>query len=168
MAGRAISIVSRIVFILCGLVSLVTAVPYAIMRGIDLPYQREWIIFVVGLAIVGGLSITIGLLPASWIAKVCKKNPNDARVFSTPLKWLGVFATIAYIVGVGAYFAPHSWNLDPQLMLALCPMYLIRITIDLPATPIFFLLAPMNAAVYGALGVVVGYVRFAIHKNRDL
>jgi hypothetical protein len=167
MPRRAKAIVSRVVFLLCGLVSLVTAAPYAMLRGVDLPYQREWIIFVVALALVGGCSITLALLPASWLAKACRKDSNDTRLFSTPLKWVGVFAAIAYVLAIGAYFVPHSWNLDPQFMLSLCPMYLIRMTFDPSAFPIFFLLAPMNAAVYGALGLMVGYARLALRKNHE-
>lgn len=166
MPGRAIAIASRIVFLLCGLVSLVTAAPYVLLRGIDLPYQREWIIFVVALAVVGVSSMAVALLPASWTGKVCRKGANDPRLFSTPLKFLGVFAAAAYLVAIVAYFAPHSWNLDPQLMFCLCPMYFIRMTFDPSPVPIFFLLAPMNAAVYGALGATLGCALSAFRSAR--
>jgi hypothetical protein len=164
MAGRAFRVTSRIVFFLCGLISLLTAVPYALLQGVDLPFQSEWIIFVIALAFIGGFSVAAALLPSSWIAKWCKKEWDDQRL-STPLKLLGIFAAIAYLVAVGAYFAPHNWNLNSQLMLLLCPMYFVKMTIDPSAVPIFLLLAPMNAAAYGSLGLTLGYARLIFRRR---
>lgn len=161
MAGRAIRITSRIAFFLCGAVSLFTAAPYFVERGADLPVQSEWIVFVVVLGLIGVLNVAVTFLPRSWIARVCRKDRDDTRLFSAPLKLLGVFAAIFYVLALVAYLAPHSWNLSPQLMLMLCPMYLVKMTIDPPPVVIFFLLAPMNAAVFGALGASLGYARLA-------
>jgi hypothetical protein len=166
MAGRAIRITSRIVFFVCGLVSLFTGVPYAMLRGVDLPVQSEWVIFVVALALVGLFSLAVALLPRSWLANVCKKDRDDERLFYAPLKLLGGFAAISYLLALVAYFAPHNWDLNPQLMLALCPMYLIRMTFDPAPVWIFFVLAPMNAAVYGSLGVTLGYAALAFRERR--
>jgi hypothetical protein len=166
MAGRAVRITSRIAFLLCGLISLLTAVPYAMQRGEDLPVQSEWIVFTVALALVGIFSVTLVVLPRSWIAKVGRRDRDDGQLFSSPLKLLGGFAAISYAVALFAYFAPHRWNLDAQLMLVLCPMYLVKLTIDPPPVVIFFLLAPMNAGVYGALGALLGYARMAFRGRR--
>lgn len=165
MAGRAIRITSRIAFLLCGLISLFTAAPYVAERGEDLPVQSEWIVFAAALAVVGVFNVTLAALPRSWIAKACKKDRNDEQLFSSPFKLLGGFAAISYLLALVAYFAPHSWNLDPQLMLALCPMYLVKMTIDPPPVAIFFLLAPMNAGVYGALGATLGYALLAFRRR---
>jgi len=166
VAGRAIRITSRIVFFGCGLISLLTGVPHAMLRGVDLPVQSEWVIFVVALALVGLFSLALALLPRSLIAKVCKKDRDDERLFSTPLKLLGGFAAISFLLALVAYFAPHSWNLNPQLMLALCPMYVVKMTFDPSPISIFLLLAPMNAAVYGSLGVTLGYAGLAFRGRR--
>jgi len=165
MSGRAVRITGRIAFLLCGLISLFTAVPYVMLRGAELPVQSEWIIFVVALALVGVFSATLAVLPRSWIAKACKKDPDDERLFSAPLRMLGGFAAISYVVALVAYLAPHRWNLDPQLMLALCPMYLVRMMFDPSLVAIFFLLAPMNAAVYGSLGLTLGCARSAFRRR---
>jgi hypothetical protein len=161
MAGRAIRITSRVVFFVCGLISLLTGVPYAMLQGADLPVQSEWVMFVVALALVGLFSLAVALLPRSWLAKACRKDRDEERVFTAPLKLLGGFAAISYLLALVAYFAPHSWNLNSQLMLALCPMYFVKMTIDPSPVSIFFLLAPMNAAVYGSLGVTLGYAGLA-------
>jgi hypothetical protein len=68
-------------------------------------------------------------------------------------------------VAVVAYLAPHSWNLDPQLMFSLCPLYFVKMTFDPSLVTTFFLLAPMNAAVYGSLGLILGYAWLAFRKR---
>jgi len=157
MSGRGIRITARLVFFVCGAVTLLSAVPYALLRGIDLPIQSEWVIFVVALGLVGILGVVAAVMPRSKLASWCKTDRDDRRLFSAPLKILGVFAIIAYGVALLAYFAPHTWNLNPQLMLALCPLYFVRMTIDPSPIEVFFLLAPMNAAVFGTLGLSLGY-----------
>jgi hypothetical protein len=137
------------------------------MRGANLPRQSEWVIFVGALALVGLFSVTLALLPRSLIAKVCRKDRDDEQLFLAPLKWLGGFAIVAYLVAVVAYLAPHSWNLDPQLMFSLCPLYFVKMTFDPSLVATFFLLAPMNAAVYGALGLTLRCAWLAFGKRRS-
>jgi hypothetical protein len=165
MPGRAIRTTARIAFLLCGLISLLTAVPYVLLRGAELPVQSEWIIFVVALGLVGFFSVMLAVLPRSWIAKACKKDRDDEQLFSTPVKLLGAFAAISYVVALVAYLAPHRWNLDPQLMFSLCPMYFVKMTFDPSLAATLFLLAPMNAGVYGALGTSLGYAWLAFRRR---
>jgi hypothetical protein len=164
MARRVITVAARLAFIVCGLISLLTGVPYAMLRGEDLPVESEWIIFVVALALLGVFSVVVALLPRSWITKACMRERKDDRLFSASLKTLGIFAAISYVIAVGAYFAPHTWDLNPQLMLSLCPLYFVKMTIDPSPLWIFFVLAPMNAAVYGAIGTVVAYAWLALRR----
>jgi hypothetical protein len=166
MSGRVIRTTSRIMFSLCGVTSFFTDFPFLMMRGADLPVQSEWVIFVAALTLVGLFSVTIAVLPRSWIAKACRKDRDDAQLFVVPLKWLGGFAAISYLVALVAYLAPHRWNLDPQLMLSLCPLYFVKLTFDPSLIATFFLLAPMNAAVYGSLGLTLGYAWLAFHKRQ--
>jgi hypothetical protein len=44
-------------------------------------------------------------------------------------------------------------------------MYLVKMTFDPPAAAVFLLLAPMNAAVYGSLGLTVAYGWLAFGKR---
>ena len=136
------------------------------LRGAELPVQSEWVIFVVALALVGVFSVTLAVLPRSWIARACKTDRDDEQLFLAPVKLLAGFAAISYLLALVAYLAPHSWNLDPQLMLALCPMYLVKMMFDPSLVATFLLLAPMNAAVYGALGLTLGYAWLALRKRR--
>lgn len=166
MTGRAIRITARILFVLCGLISLITGAPYVMLRGIDLPVQSEWVIFAVILGLTGFLSVVIGLLPRSWIAKTCKRDRDDTFLYSAPLKVLGGFAATFYLAAAVAYLAPHRWDLDPQFMLAMCPLYFVKMNFDPSLVAVFFVLAPMNAAVYGSLGLSVGYVWLAFGRRR--
>ena len=165
MSPRAVRVTSRIVFCLCGLISLFTAVPFLMLRGTDLPVQSEWIIFVVILGALGLFSLTVAVLPRSWIAKICRKDRDDERLLSSPLKSLGVFAAISYGVALVAFLAPNRWNLDPQMMFLLCPMYFVKLTFDPSLAITLFLLGPLNTGVYGSLGLIVGYAWLAIGRR---
>jgi hypothetical protein len=44
-------------------------------------------------------------------------------------------------------------------------MYFVKMTFDPSLVAIFFLLALMNAAVYAALGLTLGYARLALRKR---
>ena len=165
MAGRATRIFARILFCLCGLASLLTAAPYVLLRGVGLPQQWEWIVFVIALGLVGLISITAAVLPRSWIARLCRKDVADPRIDSLPLKLLGGFALFGYLVALLAHFAPRTWDLNPQIMFPLCPMYLIKENIDPAPALIFFLLAPMNAAVFGALGVTMAIGWLSLNRK---
>jgi cytochrome c oxidase subunit IV len=167
MPGRALRATSRIAFVFCGLISLFTGVPYAMLRGVGLPVQSEWVLFAVALAVIGVGSVTLGVLPRSWIAKGCRKDQDDQRLFSVLLKVLAILAGVFYLVAVFAYFSPNRWNLNPQFMLALCPMYLVKMTFDPSPLAIFLLLAPMNATVFGSLGLTAAYAWLCFQGHRS-
>lgn len=167
MTGRAIRAAARIAFIACGLISLFTCVPYVMMRGAELPVQSEWILFTAALTLIALPSVALGILPRAWIAKSCGKNRDDDRLFVTPLRWLGCFAAISYLVAIGVYFAPNQLSLNPQLMFSLCPMYFIKMTFDPSLVAILFLLAPLNAGAYGAMGATLGFGWIVFGKRRD-
>lgn len=113
---------------------------------------------------IGVWSVVVAVLPRSWMAKLTGREPDDQRVFSVPLKFLGGFAAAGYLVGAVAHSAPATWDLNQQLMFALCPMYFLKMTFDPAPGQIFLLLAPMNAAVYGAVGLAVGYLWSAFRR----
>lgn len=165
VSGRAIRTASRIAFFLCGLLSLFTGVPFVMLRGAELPLQGEWVVFVAILGLVGLVSVMLSVLSRSWIAKACGKDRDDEVLFRSPLKWLGGFAAVFYLVAVVAYLAPRNWNLDAQLMFSMCPLYFVKTMVDPSLATTFFLLAPMNAAVYGSLGLTLRYAAMAFSKR---
>jgi hypothetical protein len=167
MSEPATRIVARSALFLCGLLSLLNAAPYALLRGVDIPVEGEWVIFVAALGLVGFFGLATAVLPRSWIARLCGKDRDDPRLFSVPLKLLGGFAAAFYLVAVVSYFAPHTWNLNPQFMLALCPMYFLKMTIDPSPVWIFFILSPINAGAWGAFGATLGCSFLVLGQRRS-
>jgi hypothetical protein len=160
MAGRGVNITARVVFFVCGAVSIVVAAIYAMMQGSDLPSQ-SWIIFTVVFGSVGAGNALAAILPASWTARVCRMS-DKSSLFSRPLRMFGVFAVVSYLLTVGVFFTPHEWNLSGYLgTFLLCPSYIVRVTLDPNAVGIFLIFAPIDAAVYGAVGSVIGFWRAA-------
>jgi len=157
MARRAINIAARIVFFLSGVVSLLLAALYMMLRGADLPSQNEWVIFAVVLSLVGAVNLLAAILPVSWTAKICR-IADKSSLFLHPLRMFGVFAAVFYLLTVGLFFTPHEWNLSGFLWtFLLCPVYIVRETFDPRPLVIFLMLAPINAAVYGAIGSVIAF-----------
>lgn len=167
MSPRALRIISRIVFWICGLASLVTSYLYVSEQGEDMPVQSEWVIFAVAWGLIGFVGVVAGTIPRSWIARICKSDREDRRLFSHPLMVLGIFAAIAYLVACFGFVVPHTWLLNLQLMMVLCPLYLVRTLIDPSPVWIFLVLAPMNAAVFGALGLTLAYAWMAARGHRE-
>jgi hypothetical protein len=167
MAGRATNITVRILFFLSGVVSVLLAALYTMLRGSDLPNQKEWIIFTLVLGVVGAANVLVAIFPAAWTASVCRV-PNTSSLFSLPVRMFGGFAVVAYLVTVALFFTPHEWNLSGYLWTyLLCPVYIVRETFDPGPVGIFLMLAPINAAVYGAIGTMVGFVRLALFSTTE-
>jgi hypothetical protein len=166
MAGRAVNITARILFFLSGVVSLAVAALFAMLRGSDLPSQSEWVIFTVILGLVGAISVLAAVFPAAWTARVCRVK-DKSSLFSRPLRVLGVFAVVSYLLTVAFFFTPREWNLSGYLWtFLLCPAYIVRVTLDPNAVELFLILAPIDAAGYGGIGTVVGFWLAASRKLR--
>src|SRR5437879_7545099 len=74
MPGRALRATSRIAFLLCGLISLFTGVPYAMLQGVGVPVQSEWDIFLFAIAGVGLFSGPQRCQPRSSTAKAIRQE----------------------------------------------------------------------------------------------
>lgn len=167
MAGRAFNITARVVFFVCGVASLAVAALFAMLRGSDLPSQSEWVIFTVGLGLVGVVNVLSAIFPASWTAKICGVK-DKPFLFSLSLRMLALFAVLSYLVTVGLFFTPHEWSLSGSLWTyLLCPVYIIRETLDPPPVELFLILAPIDAALYGAIGSVLGFARLALFRTTE-
>jgi hypothetical protein len=166
MANRAINIAARILFFLSGLVSCAGAIPYVALRGSGLPYQNEWIIFAIMLPLAGVISVLAAILPASWTARICRV-PDKSSVLSLPLKMFFGLAVVSYLLTIGLYFTPRAWNLEGFLLtFLLCPVYIVRTDLDPAPLILFGILGPVNAAVYGAIGVVLALARLAFRGRQ--
>jgi hypothetical protein len=65
-------------------------------------------------------------------------------------------AACSYILTILMVLAPLSWNPPSILVYSLCPACLLTITVDPSFPTVAFILAPLNAVVYGLLGIVSG------------
>jgi hypothetical protein len=77
---------------------------------------------------------------------------------SLPIKLLLLFAASAYLWTVGLAFAPPNLRLPAPVVFLLCPACLLTITVDPSLPTVAFGLAPLNAIVYGLVGLGLGKV----------
>jgi hypothetical protein len=66
------------------------------------------------------------------------------------------FAVLGYLVTAGLYLAPARWHPSPALVFTLCPPAFLTITVDPSLPSVAIILAPLNAVLYGAVGLMVG------------
>jgi hypothetical protein len=76
-----------------------------------------------------------------------------------------VFAVCSYGWTVLLDFAPHSWQPAPILVFLVCPACLLTPTVDPSLTTVAFILAPVNACLYGLLGLAVGKVLVKVSES---
>lgn len=78
------------------------------------------------------------------------------------------FAVFGYLIAIGLYFTPLSWHFRPDFVLAICPpAFLTTISMTDPSfTTIAVIMAPLNALLYGMVGLLIGLVAkgFGIRK----
>jgi hypothetical protein len=156
MASSLIGIPSRITFFVCGVISVALSRTYLALGSLDPASQGSWSLFSAALMVVGVLAVVIAILPGSWVERVFKIEPGQLSL--VPIKMLGAFAIVSYLLNVGLSLAPHGWPHNAQLVFAVCPACPLTITVDPSLGTILLLLAPLSAAVYGSLGAIVGYV----------
>ena len=77
--------------------------------------------------------------------------------FSKPMKLAVIFAACAYLWTVALAFVPPSRaNIPPLLVFLMCPACIFTVTVDPSFSTVAILLAPMNALVYGVIGICLG------------
>ena len=155
-----IRVSSRLAVIFCGLITVFLSRPYRMLRGFD-AYARTrmpWTAFSAASILIGALAIVLALVPSAWIFKSREIEKRVDAGWSTPIKLLVAFAGCAYLIVVGMYFFPHSWNFTPALAFSVCPACVLTITVDPSFATVVLFLAPLSAAVYGSLGAILGFL----------
>jgi len=163
MANSATGILSRLTFVVCGTISVLIGNLYRNVTGAPGPVTHaHWDALSVSLIAVGGFAVVLAMLPSSWIAM----GPGDQSPLLVPLKMLGGFAAFSYLLTVGLYFASSSWHPSPRLLFSLFPACVLTITVDPSLGSVLFFLAPVDAAIHGSVGAVVGAVLVFV-RNRS-
>ncbi|MGA8034713.1 MAG: hypothetical protein WA823_08255 [Candidatus Acidiferrales bacterium] len=70
------------------------------------------------------------------------------------------FAAVAYFEALGLYFVPLHGRIPASSGYAIFPAAYLPITVDPSFVSVTPLLAPINAAVYGVVGLVLGAIRW--------
>ncbi len=159
MANRPVQVLSRFAFAVCGTIAILIGNLYRNLTGAPGPVvNAHWDLSSVVLMIVGGSAIVIAVLPIGWVERTCENGPSDRRLLSVPIKTLGGFALLSYLVNVGLCFAPLNWRPNPWFVFSICPACALTLATDLSVETVLLLVAPISAAVYGSLGGVAGFL----------
>jgi hypothetical protein len=151
MRIQLIQWLSRITLFVCGMTSLLISrrfFQFFAFGGFG--SRNRWGIFGEALAAIGVGAIILAILPMSSDLK--------RRRISTATKMLGLFAILGYVLAVGLTFTPSKWSPGPAQVYSACPSCILTVTVDPSLAAVIGLLAPLNAAVYGAGGAILGYV----------
>jgi hypothetical protein len=165
MATGLIRLPFRFVLFVCGMISIVLSNAFRAMQVFIPDAHVKWHIFSAVLVLIGGLTVIVALLPNSWLNKACKIGPNAQDHLSVPIKLLGCFAGFSYLLTVAFDLVPPTWHPAAQVVYLLCPACVLTITVDPSFASVLLVLAPLNAAVYGSLGTLLGCFLLAV-RNR--
>jgi hypothetical protein len=165
MANGLIGLPSRLALIVCGMISLMLSRTFRSFQGVMPGVNVNWRLFAVALALIGSLTAVIALLPSSWLERACHSGPATEHRSSILIKLFAGFAAFSYLLTVGLNFAPLNWHLSANMIYAVCPSCVLTITVDPSFGAVALVLAPLNAAIYGALGALLGYCFLGV-RNR--
>jgi hypothetical protein len=171
MKDSAIGVPSRLAFLVCGTISILIGNLYRSLTLAPGPVgHSKWDLSSVALMAVGGFAVAIALLPGSWIKSVRKIGPNNQQTLTLLLKMLGGFAAFSYLLTIGAFFAPLSGHPSPWVVFFVCPAWALMLGACDSVGTVVLLVAPVDAAVYGALGATFGFLlvvfrRFQSHAR---
>ncbi len=157
MGTGSIGIPSRIAFFVCGLISALLSPAYQTLQTLGIG-NGEWRVFSGLLIFLGGFAALVAVIPTSWVKRICRIGPSKQSPLSIPIKMLGGFAAFSYLLSVGLYFAPTHWHFSAGFVLSICPGCALSITVDPSIETVLFMLGPINAAVYGSFGGLLGYL----------
>jgi ribose/xylose/arabinose/galactoside ABC-type transport system permease subunit len=137
---------------ICGAITVLVARLFGSFKQLA-PGQANWSAFSGVLLAVGILAIIVSLVPASFIRKV-RPGFTDERRFS--IVFLVAFAAVGFAAAVSFALVPVTLSPSMTAVYSVCPACVTTATVDPSLATVVFLLAPVNAAVFGAFGGVIG------------
>jgi hypothetical protein len=165
MAAGLLKLASRLALIACGIISILLSRTFRSFQGVMPAVNVNWLLFATALMVIGSLTVAIALLPSSWLDRACNSDSSTKSYSSLPIKLAAVFAVVSYLFTVGLDFSPLNWHLSANMIYLVCPACVATITVDPSFGAVALVLAPLNAAVYGSLGALLGYFFLAV-RNR--
>ena len=147
--------VQRAALLICGVVTVLIGRVFGSLRHFAPEREMAWLSFSYALFLVGIIAVGISLLPRGW-AQGITERPSELRRF-TPFRFLLSFAVLGpRLVALFSVVPPGLAQPSMALVYSLCPACVVTITVDPSLTTALFLLAPLNALVFGAVGGVIG------------
>jgi hypothetical protein len=165
MATGLLRWASRLALIASGMISLLLSRTFRSFQGVMPSVNVNWPLFATALTLIGSLTVVVALLPSSWLDRARNTGSPTKVHRSAPIKLSAVFAVISYLFTVGLNFAPLNWRLSATIVYLVCPGCVLTITVDPSFGAVALVLAPLNAAVYGSLGALLGYFFLAVHNR---
>jgi hypothetical protein len=153
---------SRLALLVCGIAAILTGNAFIRLR--EFLQHSEWLGLSVILLGAGFLSLVAAVIPDVWIKRLLWAS-SEQHLSSLPMTLLMIFAASSYLLVVAITFAGPALSIPPLLVYSLCPACVITVTVDPSLPTVLFFLAPLNAAVYGAVGGAVGYLVTAFRRQ---
>jgi hypothetical protein len=144
----------RIAVCICGVGTVLVARLFGRFKHLA-PPQANWSAFHGVLLAVGILAIIISLVPAALVRKV-RLAFTDERRF--PTAFVGGFAAIGFAAALILALIPVTRNPSMTAFYCVCPACIATATVDPSFATVICVLAPLNAAIFGAFGGVLGAV----------
>jgi hypothetical protein len=155
MLYSSIEMVQRAALLICGVVTVLIGRVYGGVRQFAPERGMAWLSFSYALLLVGIIAVGISLMPRKW-AQGITERPSELRRF-TAFRFLVCFAALGMIlVALFSVVPPGLAQPSMGLVYPLCPACVVSVTVDPSLTTTLFLLAPLNALVFGAVGGVFG------------
>jgi len=154
MRSKLKAILTRIAFCVCGAVTVSVWRVSTMLEKFDPNNHFYWFWFRVILLTLGGITVCLSLLPMTWSRQ--SHALHDPHSFNVPLLTLLIFAAFGYLAVIGIDLFPTSAAPSMKMVYSLCPACVATATVDPSLSAVLLVLAPMNAAVFGAFGVVIG------------
>jgi hypothetical protein len=82
-----------------------------------------------------------------------------------PAKLALILGASAYLWTIGLDFLPHSLYMPAPVVFFLCPACVFTITVDPSLSTVAIILAPINALVYGFVGLCLGGLLWVVRPR---
>jgi hypothetical protein len=145
----------RAAFFICGVVTVLIGRVFGSLQRYLPAQEIAWSRFSYPLLIVGIAAVLIALLPTAWVQNA-RAETTEPRRF-TPFRFLLGFAALGFLlVIVFGIIPPRYAELPTPLVYSLCPACVVSVTVDSSMRTAVFLIGPLNALAFGAIGGVIG------------
>jgi hypothetical protein len=144
----------RILLFVCGVMTVLIGRVYGGLRQFA-PPQQVWSPFFYVFLIAGIIAVCLSFAPTAWTERTTG-DPGELRR-SVPFRFLLSFAAVGLLLVIAFTFVSGRFASPSHgVLYSLCPACALTVTVDPSLGVSLFVLAPLNALVFGAVGGVIG------------